>query len=326
MTQLTTYKPSQQNDFLAAIGRNAAFDKITTSIMRLSVDHRTEYHYEKPVSFGDHHLYLRPRESKTLRVESFQFESEPAGKIRWIHDAFSNVVAVANFGLDQTDKLIFRNTVVFTVDEDNPFNFILDPRATGYPFKYDERERSALAPYLNDAVPAGSGKALDWFYMAVKEPNQSTDIVGWLLDINQAIKRDISYVVRDDEGIQSTAQTLELRSGSCRDMAQLFISVCRQLGIAARFASGYLYVPPSGDDAQAFVGNNNAMHAWAEVFLPGAGWLGFDPTNGILTNHYYLTAAVSNRAEWVNPIQGKYFHDEQVASTMQVSLQMQELN
>lgn len=293
--------------------------------MRISVDHQTHYNYDKPVSFGDHYLYLRPRESQTLHVESFKFESSPEGKLRWIRDAFNNIVGVVNFGLNETDKLKFHSKLVFTVEEENPFDFILDTRATGYPFIYDERENSALAPYLGDTIPPGSHKALDWFYTAVKEPNQSNDIVGWLLDINQAIKRDISYVVREDEGIQTPNETLDRRTGSCRDMAQLFIIICRQLGLATRFASGYLYVPSDGDNTNQFIGADSSMHAWAEVFLPGAGWLGFDPTNGVLTNHYYLTAAVANRPAWVNPIQGKYFHKEQVASKMHVSLQMEEL-
>lgn len=294
--------------------------------MRLSVDHRTEYHYDKPVSFGDHYVFLRPREAHALHVESFQLSSKPDGSLRWVRDAFNNIVAVVNFGLNTSEVLAFHCKAIYHIGEDNPFDFILDPRATGYPFKYDERESSALVPYLGQHIPANSSKALNWFYDAVQEPNKSNDIIGWLLDINQSVQRDIRYVRRDDEGIQTPDETLQLGSGSCRDMAQLFIAVCRQLNLASRFASGYLYVPQDEVDEGNLVGSENSMHAWAEVFLPGAGWLGFDPTNGILTNHHYLTAAVASRLEWINPIQGKYFHKEQVQSQLSVSLKMEELD
>lgn len=294
--------------------------------MRLFIDHKTRYHYDGPVSFGDHALYLRPRESLGLRVPRFAIQTSLESKIRWVRDCFNNMVAVANFGLNESTDLDFHCQFEVELDEENPFDFILDPRATAFPFSYDERERSALSPYLGVGVDPGASRALDWFYHAVEHPNGSPDCVGFLLEINSAVCRDIAYERRDDEGIQKPDETLEIKRGSCRDMAELFIAVCRQLGLAARFVSGYLYVPPAEDGSEA-IDNRAAgsMHAWAEIYLPGAGWKGFDPTNGVLANHFYLPTAVANRPDWVNPIQGKYFQKARVASHLHVELNIEEV-
>ena len=116
--------------------------------MRISVDHLTEYRYERPVGFGEHALYLRPRESQTIHVASFELTSNPAGKVRWVRDCFNNVVAVVSFGLEEASLLSFRCRMEFDVAEENPFDFILEGRANEFPFSYDEREKSALRPYL----------------------------------------------------------------------------------------------------------------------------------------------------------------------------------
>lgn len=289
--------------------------------MKLFIDHRTHYNYDAPVSFGDHALFLRPRDTLALRVQNFFVETSLNSKIRWVRDCFNNTVAVANFGLTEAAELDFHCQMICELEEENPFDFILDPRATAFPFSYDERERSALSPYLTQGTSAGDGRSLDWFYGAVEHPNGSPDCLGFLLEINSAVRRDIAYERRDDEGVQLPDETLERKKGSCRDMAMLFIAVCRQLGLAARFVSGYLYVPPDSEDNRA----EGSMHAWAEIYLPGAGWKGFDPTNGVLANHLYLPTAVANRPEWVNPIQGKYFQKFQVASHLHVELTIEEV-
>lgn len=293
--------------------------------MRVSIDHKTIYTYDKPVSFGDHACFLRPREAQGLRVLECDLVVPNALSVRWVRDPFNNIVALANFGLGEAPELIFHNRMTLELDEENPFDFILEDRATAYPFKYNAREQSALSPYLTGSLPPASHKALDWFYGAVKEPMQSADTIGWLLDLNSAVQRNITYERRDDEGIQTPNETLQRRTGSCRDLAWLMISVCRQLNLAARFVSGYLYVPGSETEG-ALVGGNGSMHAWVEIFLPGAGWKGFDPTNGVLTNHDYLTAAVASQPEWVNPIQGKFFSKEGAAQSMlKVNLKMEKI-
>jgi transglutaminase-like putative cysteine protease len=267
--------------------------------MRIAVDHLTEYRYERPVGFGEHALYLRPRESQTVHVASFSRDCAPEAKVRWMRDCFNNVVAVASFGVAEASLLSFHCRMAFDVTEENPFDFILEPRAHQFPFSYDDREKSALRPYL-EPEESERWKILEWVRSTVGLSAQS----------------------RDDEGTQSANETVDLGSGSCRDMAELLVATSRQLGFAARFVSGYLYEPSPPDGTAGFNRAAGSMHAWAEVYLPGAGWRGLDPTNGILTDHRFLPAAVANRPEWVNPIQGRYFHTGQVASAMSVTLKL----
>nr|WP_234043841.1 transglutaminase family protein [Cerasicoccus arenae] len=291
----------------------------------------TRYHYSRSVNFSEHQLFLRPRDSHKLRVQSFTLETSPKSRQRWIRDCNNNIVCVANFGVIETAELNFHCRMTIDVEQDNPFDFILEPYATSYPFRYLPHEAHALAPYMDASIIAHSHRVLDWLYSAISDVNQHSDIVQFLASINQAVHRDIGYARRDEEGVQSPNETLELRLGSCRDMAVLFISACRHLGMAARFVSGYLFDPPiDGSHGSAHLYNRavGSMHAWAEVFLPGAGWKGFDPTNGILANEYFLPSAVAHEPQSVNPIQGKFFskpNDTPVTSTMEIDLTLEEL-
>jgi transglutaminase-like putative cysteine protease len=287
--------------------------------MRIAVDHLTEYQYERPVGFGEHSLYLRPRESQTIHVESFELACQPEGKVRWVRDCFNNVVAVVSFGLSEASLLSFRCKMAFDVAEENPFDFILESRANEFPFAYDDREKSALRPYL-ETEESERWRVLGWAREALGDPSKPRGTISFLTDLNMAIHRRIAYERRDEEGTQTPNETLERGRGACRDMAELFVATSRQLGLAARFVSGYLYEPPHADGSAGFNVAAGSMHAWAEVYLPGAGWRGFDPTNGLLTDHHFLPAAVANRPDWVNPIQGRYFQAGEVKSTMRVVL------
>jgi len=192
--------------------------------------------------------------------------------------------------------------------------------------RYHQHEQLALSPYLCSTPQPGASKALDWFYTAVKNPNQADNIVSFLSEINQAVFESIAYERRDEEGIQTPDETLAKHTGSCRDMAVLMIAVVRQLGLAARFVSGYLYDPPSDEDGEhIFNRAHGSMHAWLEIYLPGAGWKGFDPTNGILANHFFIPTAVASDPVHANPIQGRYYHDEQVPSHMEIELNIEEI-
>lgn len=291
--------------------------------MKIAVDHLTEYRYDQPVGFGEHSLYLRPRESQTLRVTSFSLECRPEARVRWVRDCFNNVVAVASFGLIQSSVLSFRCQMAFEVAEENPFDFILESRASQFPFRYDERERSALQPYL-EADESERWKVLDWVRTVLGSATSDTETIAFLSALNLGIQRSIAYERRDDEGIRTASETLAAGRGSCRDLAELFVTTSRQLGLAARFVSGYLCEPPPAEGSSAFNVAAGSMHAWAEVYLPGAGWRGFDPTNGILTDHHFLPAAVATRPQWVSPIQGRYFHAGHVGSQMHVELRITE--
>lgn len=289
--------------------------------MRLSIRHETRYRYDRPVTFGDHRLYLRPRDSHLLQVESFEVETTPASRQRWVHDWLENVVLVTSFGLDETTELSFHCTTRVRIRDHNPFDFILDPDATAYPFFYRSRLHRSLAPYLGRGRCGSSLRVREWFHGAVPQPVAHSDVVAFLADLNGAIRRDIAYQRRDEEGIQSPDETLELGCGSCRDMAVLFMEACRQLGLAARFVSGYMYEPPA-DPSRGRVENRaeGSMHAWAEVYLPGAGWKGFDPTNGMLANQLHIPSAVSDEPRNVDPIQGSFYAQGGSRSAMDVSL------
>ena len=293
--------------------------------VRIAVDHLTEYRYDRPVGFAEHSLYLRPRESQILHVERFTLESEPAGKLRWVRDCFNNIVGVVGFGLAESSLLSFHCRMVFAVAEENPFDFILETRATEFPFAYDQRERIALGAFL-DPEESDRWHILEWTRGHVGDLSRTRDTISFLTELNSTIHRTVGYERRDDEGVQTAIETLERGKGSCRDMAELFVAASRHLGLAARFVSGYLYEPPHPEGSAAFNRAAGSMHAWAEVYLPGAGWKGFDPTNGVLTDHHFITVAVASRPDWVSPVQGRYFHDGGASSQMRVQLRIEDLS
>lgn len=294
--------------------------------MRLQITHRTKHEYGGPVSFSDHKVFLRPLDSHRRTIHSFTVDSSPAATQRWLRDVHGNVVLVCNFGLLQAEALEFTAQIDVSIKEENPFDFILEPYATGYPFNYANSDLVALKPCLGKEARKGELRVLDWFYSAVTEPIRHPDVIQFLSDLNGAVYRDIAYVRRDEEGIQSSDTTLDQRTGSCRDMAQLFIAVTRQLGFASRFVSGYLFDPPvePGSEDAFFNRAVGSMHAWVEVYLPGAGWKGFDPTNGILANSYFVPSAVSHDPMTISPIQGTYYSEQSVSAELEVDLSIEE--
>ncbi|MGZ0708032.1 transglutaminase family protein [Coraliomargarita sp. W4R53] len=295
--------------------------------MKLRIQHRTAHTYERPVSFSDHALFLRPLDSHLRHVSHFEVKTTPASSQRWVRDAYGNLVLRCNFGLTESQQLSFDTTTEIEIAEDNPFDFILEAYATGYPFNYREPDLTALRPFVGAQPAKGAGRVLDWFYKVVPNAMQHSDVVQFLSDLNAAVAREISYVRRDEEGIQDPDTTLQLGTGSCRDSAVLFIAVARQIGFAARFCSGYLYDPPVEDGGDHLFNRAvGSMHAWAEVYLPGAGWKGFDPTNGILANGFFIPCGVSHDPKAVDPIQGNYFAKDSVASTMEVSLEIERID
>lgn len=296
--------------------------------MRVRILHTTRYSYSRPVAFSDHRLYLRPRDSHMLRVEDFQIHTVPEAGQRWVRDYYDNLVVVTSFGLTESAQLEFRCATTVLLRDHNPFDFILDADATGYPFLYKPRLRRSVSSFLGRGRCGSSLKVREWFHGAVAQPVTHPDVVAFLSDLNGAIRRDIAYERRDEEGIQSPDTTLERRKGSCRDMAVLFIEACRQLGMAARFVSGYVYDPPAAPDQVRHIANRaeGSMHAWAEVYLPGAGWKGFDPTNGLLADSFHIPSAVTDEPASVDPIQGTFYPREPTTSAMEIELTLEEVS
>lgn len=285
--------------------------------MRIQIHHITRYRYPEKIQLQDHLLFLRPLESNILSVKNFSVTSNPQSSQRWVRDAYSNILLVCAFEPGETDQMEFIVDIEVESVERNPFDFVLEPYAVSYPFTYNGRERVPLAPAIHTVVPGGD-RVIDWFYDHVPNPGSHESVLAFLTELVEAIHTSIRYQRRDEEGIQTPATTISLGSGSCRDMALLFIAICRQLGLAARFVSGYLY--DGGDNGGHHNRARGSTHAWAEIYLPGAGWKGFDPTNGIMADAYFIPTAVAIEPETISPIQGHYTGRAGVMAAMEVEL------
>ena len=264
---------------------------------RLKILHRTYYNFSAPVLLQPHRLLLRPREGPALHIESSALELSPAAQLRWMRDAYDNSVAIATFSSPATQLAITSECVVQQFDE-TPLDFLVADEAVNYPFSYDADTVEVLLPYLGVASP-GQASVSDWVSRHW-QPGKPVQTYGLLSTLCTGIHKSLTYQAREQPGVQSPSETLALGMGSCRDFATLFMEAARHLGLAARFVSGYLYAP--ADD-----GRSGATHAWAEVYLPGAGWKGFDPTSGELAGSRHIAVAVARRPEVVSPVTGAFF-------------------
>jgi transglutaminase-like putative cysteine protease len=264
---------------------------------RLKISHVTEYLYSTPVSLQPHHLRLRPLESHSLRVESSTLEISPAPAVRWYRDALGNSVATVSFG-DVSNTLRVLSEVVISVYEDAPLDFLLEDYAINCPFQYATDEQPDLAPFEQNVYPDDRPALHAWLVRLglLQRPFGTFELLSAL---NRQIANHFTYQIREEEGVQSPARTLKLNSGSCRDFAALFIEACRFMGLASRFVSGYLHMPDNET-------GNATTHAWAEVYLPGPGWKGFDPTSGLLIGDHHIPVAVARHPEAVPPVSGSF--------------------
>ncbi len=269
---------------------------------RLRVSHVTTYDYANPVSFGDHRMMLRPRDSHDLRIISTHLDITPQpSAIRWLHDVHGNSVAIASFDFEAT-QLRFESEIVLQHFETDEPDCPIEGYARTYPFNYASDEIPDLARSIELQYPAPQHRVDEWAKSFVFAEG-STDTWEMLSAITKAIQRDIFYVARDAEGIQSPTQTLAERSGSCRDLAVLMMEAVRTLGFAARFVSGYLYNPNA--DGAGNIGGG-ATHAWVQIYLPGSGWVEFDPTNGIIGNRDLIRVAVARDPNHAVPLRGTW--------------------
>jgi len=272
---------------------------------RLTVEHRTVYRYAEPVTLGQHRLMLRPRDSHSLRLHDAKLTLSPSGDVRYIYDVFGNSIALVDFHGPATE---LRIESVLELDSyaSAQLDALLDPAASSYPFVYSSDDRLDASTMLSRHYPDG-GEVRTWLNSFVA-PGEHKDTLALLHALNGAIKSDFAYNARFEEGTQPPAKTLEIRSGTCRDFALLFIEAVRELGIAARFVTGYLYTPHLDLNLQLdeeFQGAGST-HAWAEVYLPGAGWTEFDPTNGLVGTDHLVRVAVVRDPRQASPIVGTF--------------------
>ncbi|PWR18496.1 transglutaminase family protein [Zavarzinia aquatilis] len=274
---------------------------------RMTVRHVTRYQYSGPVTFGPHRLMLRPRDSHDLRLLDATLRLSPPAELRWIHDVFGNSIAIAEFAEDAA-VLEIESTLRLERYPYVPPSMDIDADAATYPFIYASDDRRDLGPLRETHYPDPKGRLAEWaagFVMA-----KGTDTLALLSDINDGIHQGFAYQARDEEGTQTPVETLERGSGTCRDFALLFIEAARHLGLGARFVSGYLYDPALDAGAEgAAVQGAGATHAWAEVFLPGAGWVEYDPTNGLIGSEALIRVAVTRDPAQAIPISGSFTGD-----------------
>jgi len=264
--------------------------------MKLRIQHRTTYRYAAPVQFGPHRIMVRPREGHDIQIEESRLEISPAHRIQWSQDVYGNDIALVNFTEPASELVIYSDLVLHHLGT-NPFDFFLDPDAVSYPFAYDPETTLELAGLVQLVYGSDAAAIREWLGQ-FWHPGQTIDTLALLQKINGTIQHAFAYQVRDEPGVQSPAETLKKKSGSCRDFATLFLEACRCLGLASRFVSGYMLGGATGVGA--------STHAWAEVYLPGGGWKGFDPTLGLLTTSQHVPVAVSRHPENAMPVTGSY--------------------
>ncbi len=252
----------------------------------LTVRHVTVYRYSEPVQFGEHRMMFRPRESHDLRLISTRLDIVPQpADLRWLHDVFDNSVAIATFDA-AASELRFDSTVTLEHIETALPHYTLDAAAHTYPFRYSDDERPDLLGALTRHYPDDDLGPWAARFVSPVGPTTTMDLLD---SMTRGIKGDLAYVRRSEKGVQSPGETLRRGSGSCRDLAVLMIEAVRSLGVAARFVSGYIFVPDQGG---AEVGGG-ATHGWMQAYLPGAGWVDFDPTNSIVGNRNLIRVAVA---------------------------------
>jgi transglutaminase-like putative cysteine protease len=265
---------------------------------RLGILHRTYYNFHGTVRLGPHRLLLRPREGHAVRLEFSRLEIVPSANIRWVRDAYDNSVAIATFEHSTSQLQIVSELIVQHYD-DRPLDFVVADYAVDYPFVYEPDTIAVLQPYLLSATLPDQARLQAWI-QGFWRPGEPIQTYVLLQRLCSGIHGTLSYQIREQTGVQTAVETLARGIGSCRDFSTLFMEAARLLGLAARFVSGYLNAP-SAD------GRAGASHAWAEVYLPGAGWKGFDPTIGELVGSKHIAVAVARVPDAVSPVTGSYF-------------------
>ena len=271
--------------------------------IHVALRHVTQYRYDRAVALSPHLVRLRPAPHCRTPILSYSQRILPAKHfLNWQQDPQSNYVARLAFP-ERVNELRVEVDLVAEMAVYDPFDFFLEPDAEHFPFTYEPVQRRELQPFLHaDRLTPRLACYLE------KIDRRRRRTVDWLVDVNQRLQQDISYVIRLDPGVQDVERTLELGSGSCRDTTWLLVQLFRHLGLAARFVSGYLIqLKP---DLKAIDGPTGAerdftdLHAWCEVYLPGAGWIGLDPTSGLLAGEGHIPLACTPDPLGAAPVSG----------------------
>jgi transglutaminase-like putative cysteine protease len=266
----------------------------------LTVRHSTTYRYAQPVSLGEHRIMFRPRESHDLRLlrTDLRIAPQPAS-LYWQHDVFDNSVAVVTFE-EEARALVCESTVTLELIESALPDYRLSREARTFPFAYPSDERPDLERAIEQRHPSDE---LDAWIASFVPPSGTIETATLLRSITSGIHERFAYRRRVERGTQTPTETLSAGSGTCRDFALLMMEGVRSLGFAARFVSGYIFMP---DADPGLVNGNGSTHAWLQVYLPGGGWIDFDPTNSIVGNRNLIRVAVAWDPASVLPLWGTY--------------------
>jgi transglutaminase-like putative cysteine protease len=284
----------------------------------LNVLHRTRYGYAEPVSFGPHRLMMRPRDSHDLRLLDTSLTIAPAATVRWLHDVFGNSVAIAEFAAPGAELLVessFR-AEHYPLPETE---VTLEEYARRYPFSYDAFEIPDIGRTIERHYPDPEHKIDAWARRFV-EQQKDNDTLAILLAMNEAIRAEFDYNARDEMGTQDPLITLNSGKGTCRDFALFLMETTRSLGLAARFVSGYLY--DENRMGEETVVGGGATHAWVQIYLPGAGWVEFDPTNALVGGRNLIRVAVTRDPSQAIPLGGSFTGAPNAFQGMTVDVQI----
>ncbi len=262
---------------------------------RVRITHETQYFYNQPVRFGPHRAMMRPREGHDLQIVGARVEVEPHAVIRWLRDIEGNSVAVLAFDGPSDTLRVFAEVDV-DLSYDDPIEWLIDPGAALFPFQYSPDEQVELVPYRLPSYPYDGPAIREWLGNLYR-PGQVIDTSELLNKLNSHIHDTLRYQERYDPGVQLPHETLRLGSGSCRDYAVLMMEAARFWGFGARFVTGYV---------QMEYGQHGSTHAWTEIFLPGAGWRGYDPTNNKMAGAEHISVAVARAQENAAPLSGSW--------------------
>jgi transglutaminase-like putative cysteine protease len=278
---------------------------------RIRIMHRTEYHYRAAVRLGPHQAMMRPREGHDLHIENAQVAIEPLATVRWVRDIYGNSIAVITFS-EPTQKLSIASDVTVALYDDRPLECLIEPSAAHYPFQYAAEDQVEIVPYRLPSYPH-DGPAVQKWLLDLYRPGQLIETWELLSRLNSRIFEAFQYRYRPEYGVQAPCQTLALSSGSCRDYAVFMMEAARHWGFAARFVTGYI---------QMDEGQHGATHAWTEIYVPGAGWRGYDPTNNKLVGAEHVSVAVSREQEKASPLTGAWEGPADAFERLDVSVQV----
>jgi transglutaminase-like putative cysteine protease len=280
---------------------------------RIRIIHKTEYFYNQPVTFGPHRAMMRPREGHDAHIARARVHVEPKAEVSWLRDVYDNSIAILTFD-GKSDKLSIASEVDVDLYYDALNDWPISPYARSFPFQYPPEEQIDLMVYRLPSYPY-DGSILHRWLRDLYQPGQVINTVELLSDLNTHIYRSFKYDSRDALGVQLPNETLTRGSGTCRDFAVFMMEAARYWGFGARFVTGYI---------QMAEGQHGATHAWTEIYIPGAGWRGFDPTNNKLVSSEHIPVAVSREQEKASPLSGSWEGPSDAFDKMTVSVQVVE--